>query len=117
MFGLTVRQLCCLIPAAGLSIGSYFLLKDHLGEGAILVALVLGLPLMLCGWWKPYGIPFEKFCKSILSSAILSPSKRKYKIENDFVKMFSEEETSEQKNQKKKKKKKYIPSSEEFKEV
>ena len=41
----------------------------------------------LFGWFKPYGMRFEKFAKTAFVSNILSPTKRLYKTENYYDKI------------------------------
>ena len=80
---LTLRQLVCL--GISLSYGIPFVLFTH---GDIVVRIMVGLalmvPVLLCGWFKVYNEPFEKFIKIIVKNKFLKPVKRKYKIAGTF---------------------------------
>ena len=84
--GLTVRQCVCLalgtivtVPV-GLLLNKFFVINF-----SIPIAGMVGAPIYMCGWYKPYGIPFEKFIFMILKTAIMSPKKRKYIIKADYL--------------------------------
>ena len=87
----TTRQIVCMVPGFGLAIGAYFLFKDSLGELALFVSVCLAIPFLLAGWWKPYGIPFEKYFINVFIRNFLSPTKRKYKTECVGVEDLEEE--------------------------
>lgn len=52
----------------------------------------------LFGWYKPYGLPFEKYLKSVFVSSFLAPTVRVYKTENyyDLISKKANELTPEQ---------------------
>jgi len=81
----TTRQLFCAIGLAIGCFGSYKIAVNIFGEDTGLVWLfpaIVAVPLGLIGWYKPYGLPFEKFAKSVFVSMFLAPAKRVYKISN-----------------------------------
>lgn len=81
----TVRQLVCGIPGLGLAVGCYFLLRAYVPNDVnFFIDLVIALPFLLCGWIKPYGIPFEKFASIVFVSQFLAPKNRKYCTENTY---------------------------------
>lgn len=105
----TTRQIICLIPAAGLALGAYFGLRNIIGDASLLVAIVLALPFLLCGFVTLYNVPFEKFALQVIRTVILAPTTRRYKTEN----LYSEADTTA-KNKKPKKVKEKRP---EYKKV
>ena len=110
---LTKRQLIFGVPAVVLALGVYFLTKDHIGELAILLAIIVGGPLMLCAIYQPYNVPFEKFAKTVLVTYLMSPQKRLYKAEGSYDKAFrklasADNETERKKSKSIKKGKKFV---------
>lgn len=102
---LTTRQFVGLALGAAVAIPSYFLFKGLLGDSALLLSTVLALPFLLCGFYKPYDIPFEKYAKSVFVSVFISPTKKKYGSENMYhAVFFDESDTAHNKNAKKKRK-------------
>lgn len=102
----TTRQILCLVPGLGLGVLAYLLLKNFLSSDVCLfITTFIVVPFILLGWFKPYGLPFEKFVKTVFISSVLSPPIRKYK-----TKRLDDEPTDTPKKtpQKKKKKKKDI---------
>lgn len=82
---LTTRQTVCIIPASILSISLYMLLKDVLPTDAcIMTCIFVALPFLLCGWYKPNGLPFEKFVRTVFITTILAPKHRVYKTINYY---------------------------------
>lgn len=112
----TTRQVICGIPGFGLAIGAYFLLRGAIGDAALLVSLLIAAPFMLCGWYKPYGIPFDKYAKTVFVSMLLAPNKRKYKTENRYAFLMCND-TQGTNAKKKNKKAKTKPSSADFYKV
>lgn len=83
----TTRQLFCAIGAALGFYGAYKAAESILGEDSgllLLFPIIVAVPFALIGWVKVYGLPFEKFAKSVFISMFLAPTKRLYKIENTF---------------------------------
>ena len=100
----TTRQVIFGIPGIVIGVGSYFLLKPYLGEDIVMfVAMVLALPLLLCGWAKPYGIPFEKYVAIVFVSQVLAPKHRKYVTENPCPELQEQNSLNQKKKEKKKK--------------
>ena len=111
----TARQALCLIIAVPLAIQIYTKL------GPIVTTDVAGFfvfPVAAAAWffgWKePYGMPAEKFLKSIFVNVLLAPQNRKYKIENTYEGLIKlgkglekKEEDSDGKPKKKEKTDKY----------
>jgi hypothetical protein len=106
LFGpFTTRQLICFVIACAVAFGVYTFLKDFIVQDIlIMLILVIDLPVLLCGWFKPYGMAFEQFAKVAFTTTFVSPSVRKYVTEN----AFSDKETqdkqakiNEKKNEKK----------------
>lgn len=111
---LTTRQVLCGIPAVLLAIGSYFLLRNIVSDDVVFfVAFLVAMPLLLCGWYKPYGIPFEKYISIVFVSQVLAPKHRKYVTENSY-KIPDESQSKETKKKKKDKKKKKSDCPDEF---
>lgn len=104
----TTRHVVCLVPGAIVAVLAFFALKGVLGDAALLVSTVLALPFGLCGMYKPYGIPFERYAKTVFYSVVLSPTKKKYKSENTYSAWFDvkEPEDANKGKQKAKNKKK-----------
>lgn len=84
----TKRQVLFGAPAIILAVGIYFLTRNYIGELSILLALLVGGPLMVCAVYRPYNIPFEKFAKMVLFTYLLSPKHRLFKCENAYDKAF-----------------------------
>lgn len=98
----TTRQVLCGAPAVALAVGSYFLLRNYVSEDVVFfVAFLVAMPLLLCGWAKPYGIPLEKYVSIVFVSQVLAPKHRKYVTENTY-----QEDVSQKQKPKKQKKKK-----------
>ncbi|MDO4647076.1 MAG: PrgI family protein [Eubacteriales bacterium] len=81
--GFTTRQLICIgalclydIPIALLLPGDIMI--------KLIVAIILAVPAVLCGWVKLFGMPFEKFLLQILIPTMFNPSIRRYRTENAF---------------------------------
>lgn len=84
----TTRQVVCYIPGIIIAIGVNLVLYKVIGDLSLLVSIILATPFFLCGSWKPYGIPLEKFAKKIIVGALIAPSKRKYKTDDPFSSYF-----------------------------
>ncbi len=107
----TIRQAVCLLIGSPICIaiykyGSMFLPADAVS----FFLLVPAAATWLFGWLKPYGMPMERFLKSIFINMILAPGNRTYKTEHkEHAMSFAEEEglcerkASAQKAQRKKK--------------
>lgn len=86
LFGpFTTRQLICFVIACAVAFGVYSFLKSYIVQDILMVLiLVIDLPVLLCGWFKPYGMHFEKFAKVAFTTTFVSPATRKYVTENAF---------------------------------
>ena len=113
----TKRQLIFGTPAIVLAVGIYFLTKDSLGELAILLALIVGSPLMLCAIYQPYNVPFEKFAKIVLISYLLSPQKRLFKSVGQYDKALARLSEPSDKAKKNKKGKRYVSADPDCKSI
>ena len=78
----TGRQLTCIgislmygIPILMVTPGS-FLIKS-------VVAIVLMMPTIMCGWCKLYGLPLEKYMLKVIRT-MLRPKDRKYETRNRY---------------------------------
>ena len=81
----TTRQLVCFLGGAALAYGTYKLFGTYLGtQTTMVICSIVAAPFLVMGWYKPYGMPFEKFFKSAFISSVLSPRNRKYKTKNVF---------------------------------
>lgn len=122
----TVRQTVSIVCALPVGILLFNVTKDSLGvDVAGFICLLPAVVAYLFGWYKPYGMKFEVFLRSVFVTTVLAPPKRKYKTEN-FYKIlmsskFEEEEddfllSDDKKKRKKKSKRKsssennYVPS-------
>lgn len=105
----TTRQVVCGVPGILLGVGTYFLLRNFIeGDLVFILAFIVALPLLLCGWYKPYGIPFEKYISIVFVSQVLAPKNRKYVTENTYKipKETQDKETENKKTHEKAKPKK-----------
>ena len=107
---LTTRQTICLVGMAVVCIATFNILKSLLPEDYLyIVCLFLAVPFALCGWYRPYGMHFEKFFMAVLFNTIISSSRRIFKssniVENIEKKLItpSVEEMNSKKKQKKQK--------------
>ena len=85
LFGpFTTRQLICFIIAVVVALIVYKGLGALIPSIDILffAILIIDLPVLLCGWVKPYGMAFEKFAQTAFATTFLSPKTRKYVTEN-----------------------------------
>lgn len=91
----TVRQALCLLIGSPICVaiykyGSMFLPADAVS----FILLVPAAATWLFGWLKPYGMPMERFLKSIFVNMILAPGNRTYKTkQKEYAKSFAEAET------------------------
>lgn len=87
----TLRQLICLFICLPICVALFMFLSPHIG------ADVAGFACMppagvayLFGWYKPYGMKFEVYLKTVFVSSFLAPSKRYYKTENFYSDILKE---------------------------
>ena len=79
----TGKQLACLGLAAAYGVPLIILLPFGLIPN-IIIGMVCMLPVIACGWIKPYGIPLEKFLFKCMFPIILGKGRRKVRNKNDF---------------------------------
>ena len=104
----TTRNVVCGIPGLILGIGTYFLVRPYASQdAAIIAAIIIASPILLCGWAEPYGIPFEKFISIVFVSQVLAPKHIKYVTENTYKEFGQSEEASKSMQGKKNAKKKH----------
>lgn len=101
----TLRQTVCVCLAAPVcwflySYASKILTKDIAG----FLTAIPAAAAWLFGWVRPYGLPTEKFLKSVFVSMALAPSHRKYKTVNRQEKALAILEAAENASSKKAKK-------------
>ena len=105
----TTRQVLCMIPAVAIGLLLFFGIGDAATTEAKLFSItIFALPLILIGWYEPYGLPFEKFVKTVFISMVLSPKYRKYKTKRLDEDELIAEKAQQQPPPKKKKKKKAV---------
>ena len=62
ILGMTTRQCVSLIIGAVIAVPAGIIMNKYLfSTYSIPLAGLLAVPFFLCGWYKPYGIPMEKF--------------------------------------------------------
>lgn len=96
----TLRQLICLLICMPICVGLFILVKPFVGVD--LAGFIIMLPAAvgwLFGWYKPYGMKFEKYMQTVFINSCLAPAKRVYKTENYYAGILKEiaqmEETTE----------------------
>lgn len=107
---LSARQTIWGAIGIAVAIAGFFITRSYLGDAAFFVAALLAAPFMLCGFYKPHNIPFEKYIKSVFISMFIAPTKRKYKTENTYDLYFYEKTEN-------KKTKNYVSKDESRREV
>lgn len=87
LFGpFTTRQLICFVIACVVAFFVYQIVGALIPRDVIIfLIIIVDLPVLLCGWFKPYGMAFEKFAKTAFTTSFVSPSVRKYVTENSFA--------------------------------
>lgn len=102
----TTRQTLCLVPAVALAVLVFVGLKSYVSQTLLIgLLMVCVAPFLLFGWYKPYGLPLEKFLKTAFISNVLAPKARKYKTENTIIVEDDEEISENNKNKQNKNKK------------
>ncbi len=75
----TMRQTICIVAAAPACWGIYFGLSPILTtEVAGFLVFIPATIAALFGWVKPFGMPMERFLKSVCITLFLAPACRKY---------------------------------------
>lgn len=85
-FGLNIRQSICTVLALAINIPLYIFICPYIGnELSSWIVILSSSPLFLIGFFYYNGMPFEQFIGCIFKFQILTPRKRKYKIENLYA--------------------------------
>lgn len=82
---LTARQTVCVAIAAPLAILAYNFLDFATGDTRLILSATIAIPILLFGWYKPFGMKLEDFLRAAAVSALLSPKRRLYKTENVYA--------------------------------
>ena len=83
MFGMTGRQVVCVVLTAVCILLDLKFLRPVIGDLAFVLAVVPACAAAAIGWITPYGLPFEKYLKSVLFQALLAPKYRRARNAND----------------------------------
>lgn len=87
----TLRQTLCLGICLPVGIGLFVLSKPYVGPDIAGFFVVPPAAIgYLFGWYKPYGMKFEKYLKSAFINSFVAPSKRLYKTENYYSQVLDE---------------------------
>lgn len=93
---LTTRQTICSGAILVIMLVGYNVLKMFFENGLkVVIPLIICLIPIAIGWYKPYGMRFEKYAISQLYTVILPPKKRLYKVENLYEQFDKEIEKEE----------------------
>lgn len=93
---LTLRHFVCLCAIVGATYGGYFIEKAMgIDPMDAPVFMLPAIPFGLIGWFKPYGMKFEKFVAKAYDDNYACPTKRIYKIENTWDLIVKEKEKAE----------------------
>ena len=89
----TTRQVICLILGGTTVIGAYNLLQPYLtSDTTTFVCMILAVPfILMSGIFEPHGMKMEDFLRASFVSLVLSPTVRKYELENSYNKQLMEE--------------------------
>ena len=80
---LTTRQTLSIIAAGVLCVLFFKIFKGLIPDDYLYVGcFVIAFPFGIIGWWKPYGMPAEKFFLAVLFNTIISSSRRFFKSNN-----------------------------------
>lgn len=105
----TGRQTACVIGMAGVVGVVKFLLADIIpSDVQSLVAMLVCVPLMLFGWYKPYGMKFEEFAMLWYFTSFRSAPKRKYKSKSYYDELLNQKNEKKSKNAMTKEEKEHI---------
>lgn len=87
----TFRQTLCLGICLPVGVGLFVLSKPYIGSDLAGFLVVPPAAIgYLFGWYKPYGMKFEKYLKSAFINSFLAPKKRLYKTENYYSQVLAE---------------------------
>ena len=77
---LTLRNTVSIIITAITAVPIGFLLGQvFVNEIALTIAMIIGAPILFCGFKDIYGMPAEKFILMYLKTQVFTPKDRKYK--------------------------------------
>ena len=103
----TARQTVCIMIAAPFCWAIYHFSSPYIPpDVAGFLVIIPAAVAMAFGWLRPFGMPTEKFIKSVFVDRYLAPHKRRYKTVNHYEQVFARVESMEPP----KKKQKYKPS-------
>lgn len=87
----TLRQTISLVVCLPIGVGLFILTKPYIGTdlAGFLVVPPAAIGWMF-GWYKPYGMKFEKYLRSVFINSFLAPRKRYYKTENYYATILKE---------------------------
>ena len=122
ILGLTLRETICVGIAAIVAVPTFLILdKIFIRSFVLFVSMFLATPALLCGFFHPYDMEFEKYAKIVLESIFIRPKKRKYITENTFEIIYNAFEDEIDLEQKEKyanvPKKNYTPKNKKRKNV
>lgn len=102
----TTRQVICLILGGTTVISAYNLLQPYLtSDTTTFVCMILAVPfILMSGIFEPHGMKMEDFLRASFVSLVLSPTVRKYELENSYNKQLMEERKKKKKKKRKKSK-------------
>lgn len=102
----TTRQVICLILGGTTVIGAYNLLQPYLtSDTTTFICMILAVPfILMSGIFEPHGMKMEDFLRASFVSLVLSPTVRKYELENSYNKQLMEERKKKKKKKRKKSK-------------
>lgn len=87
----TLRQTVCLGICLPVGVGLFILSKPYIGSDLAGFLVVPPAAIgYLFGWYKPYGMKFEKYLKTAFINSFVAPSKRLYKTENYYSQILTE---------------------------
>lgn len=102
----TTRQVICIILGVATVVGAYNLLQPYLtSDTTTFICMILASPFVLMsGFFEPHGMKMEDFLRASFVSLVLSPTVRKYELENSYNKQLMEERKKKKKKKRKKSK-------------
>lgn len=87
----TLRQTVSLGICLPVGVGIFILLKPYVGSDLAGFLVVPPAAIgYLFGWYKPYGMKFEKYLQTAFINSFLAPAKRLYKTENYYSQVLAE---------------------------
>ena len=109
---LTLRQTIAVAIAASYSLPIFFGLSFIDLGARLVITFCLAIPTAMCGWIKPFGMPFEFFIARFLYLTVLTPAKRKVRQSNfykkDYERLLRKEENAKIRKMSDQKRKKYM---------